>query len=136
MPTHAAHATDISPAGNLGGVRVELDLSASPAVAELSRRMDELSKQLVLAMTAVRSPWLRREEAAQHLRVSPRTLDSLRKAKRVRSTFDAQFPGLVLFKREWLDEYLESIGQGGGGKSRSTSRAQAIVDRARAGAQG
>jgi hypothetical protein len=131
----SAFATEPKLAGNLGGVRVELDLSASPAVAELSKRMDELSKQLVLAMTAVRSPWMRREQAKTYLGVSLRTLDNLRKAKRIRSTYDAQFPGIVLFKREWLDEYLESIGQGGGRKP-STSRAQVILDRTRAAAQG
>jgi len=60
-------------------------------------------------MTPSHSPWLSAKEAAEHLGVSTRTLYEFCRTEGLRHARLTKSPnGVMRFKREWLDEWLEA----------------------------
>jgi len=65
-------------------------------------------------MTASRSPWLSAKEAAEHLGVSTRTLYEFCRTEGLRHARLTQTAnGVLRFRREWLDEWLEARAEEG-----------------------
>ena len=65
-------------------------------------------------MTPSHSPWLSAKEAAEHVGVSTRTLYEFCRTEGLRHARLTKSPnGVMRFKREWLDEWLEARAEGG-----------------------
>ena len=67
------------------------------------------------AAVATERAWLTHEEAQAHTGLGRPTLDTAIKsgALRVSKVGGHKIPGRLLFKREWLDAWLESLANGG-----------------------
>ena len=88
-----------------GGIREDLH-TLLEAVSAIHERLDTLAEDDA-------SPLLTREEAAERLRISTRTLDTMEAAGEIQAV---RIRGRVLYHPETLEAYIRRAAEGGDGR--------------------